>query len=131
MSYGQPSSIPVGARYFAALLLLIAGLAQFFQGLTAVVHDNYYAIVNNYVFSFNIATWGWIHLILGVLLVVAGACVLAGQTWARLLGAVLAALSAISLFAWLPYNPVGATILIALDVFVIWALLAHSPHQRS
>ncbi len=131
MSYGQPSSIPVGARYFAALLLLIAGLAQFFQGLTAVVHDNYYAIVNNYVFSFSIATWGWIHLILGILLVLAGVCVLAGQSWARLLGAVLAALSAISLFAWLPYNPVGATILIALDVFVIWALLAHSPHQRS
>ena len=131
MSYGQPTSIPVGARFFAAILLLIAGLAQFFQGLTAVVHDNYYAVVNNYVFAFNIASWGWIHLILGVLLVLSGGFVLAGAAWARLLGAILAAISAVSLFAWLPYNPVGATILIALDVFVIWALLAHSNHQSS
>ncbi len=131
MSYGQPSSIPVGARYFAALLLLIAGLAQFFQGLTAVVHDSYYAVVNNYVFSFNIATWGWIHLIIGILLILSGGFVLAGKTWARLLGAVLAAISAVSLFAWLPYNPVGTTILIALDIFVIWALLAHSSHHQT
>ncbi|HBJ72504.1 MAG TPA: hypothetical protein DDY88_02040 [Actinobacteria bacterium] len=129
MSYGQPNSIPVGARYFAALLLLVAGLAQFFEGLTAVVHDNYYAIVNDYLVTFNIATWGWIHLILGVLLVLSGGFVLAGATWARLLGAVLAAISAVTVFVWIPYNPVGATILLALDVFVIWALLAHSHRQ--
>lgn len=130
MSYGQPSTIPVGARYFAAILLMIAGLAQFFQGLTAVVHDNYYAVVNNYIFTFNIATWGWIHLVLGVLLALSGGFVIAGASWARLVGAILAGISAVSLFAWLPYNPVGASILIALDVFVIWALLAHN-HQQA
>ena len=125
----QPSSIAVGPRYFAALLLLIAGLQQFFSGLTAVAHDNYYAIINNYVFSFNIATWGWIHLTLGVLLALSGVAVLAGASWARYVGAVIAAVSAVTLFAWLPYNPVGATIMIALDVFIIWALLAS--HQRA
>ena len=129
MSYGQPNSIPVGARYFAALLLLIVGLFQFIQGLTAVVHDDYYAVVNNYVFSFNVATWGWIHLILGILLLLAGGFVVAGAAWARVLGAILAAISAVSAFAWMPYNTSAAIVLIALDVFVIWALLASHPHQ--
>ena len=129
MSYGQPNSIPVGSRYFAALLLLIAGLFQFIQGLTAVVHDNYYAVVNNYVFAFNIATWGWIHLILGVLLFLSGAFVVAGAGWARMLGAILAALSAVAAFAWVPYSTATAIVLIAIDIFIIWALLSSHGQQ--
>ncbi|MDO8731115.1 MAG: hypothetical protein Q7L55_00830 [Actinomycetota bacterium] len=129
MSYGQPNSIPVGARYFAAILLLVAGLQQFIAGLSAVVHDNFYTVIDDYVFAFSTATWGWIHLILGVLLVASGVFVLMGAVWARLLGAVIAAISAVSLFAWLPYNAVGAWILIALDIFIIWALLAHNPRH--
>lgn len=131
MSMSQPHSIPVGARYFAAILLLIAGLMLFFSGLTAVVHDNYYAVVNNYVFAFNISTWGWVHLTLGVLLVLSAIAVLAGATWARFVGAIVAAISAVSMFAWLPYNPVGATIMIAIDVFVVWALLGAQPRHQN
>ncbi len=126
----ESNTIPVGARYFAAILLMVAGLQQFFAGLTAVVHDNYYAVVNNYVFAFNTATWGWIHLALGVLLALSGGFVAAGAVWARMVGAIIAAISAVTLFAWLPYNPIGATILIALDVFIIWALLAHGRQER-
>ncbi len=133
MSMGQPSTIPVGARYFAAILLMIAGLQQFITGLTAVSHSTYYTIVagENYIFAFNSTTWGWIHLILGVLLALSGGLVVAGVVWARFIGAFVAAVSAVVLFAWLPYNTVGATILIALNVFIIWALLAsHDRHAQ-
>lgn len=126
MSMSQSNTIPVGARYFAAILLMIAGLQQFITGLTAVSHDTYYTIVasDDYILAFNSSTWGWIHLIVGILLALSGGLVVAGVVWARFLGAFIAAISAVLLFAWLPYNPVGATILIALDVFIIWALLA-------
>jgi len=131
MSMSQPNTIPVGARFFAAILLMIAGLQQFITGLTGVAHDTYYTIVagDDYILAFNSTTWGWIHLIVGVLLAGSGVLVVAGVVWARFVGAFFAAISAVLLFAWLPYNPVGATILIALDVFIIWALLASHGRQ--
>jgi hypothetical protein len=84
----------------------------------------------NYLFKFDVTTWGWIHLILGIIVALAGWGLLSGRTWARVVGITLAVLSAIANFLWLPYYPLWSLLIIALDVLVIWALAAHGHELR-
>jgi hypothetical protein len=81
-------------------------------------------------FQFDVTTWGWIQLILGIVVALAGVGLLAGRTWARVVGITLAVLSAIANFMFIPHHPVWALLVIALDVFVIWALAAHGRELR-
>ena len=76
----------------------------------------------NYVFEVDTTTWGWIHLLLGLLVVFAGFALFAAKTWARVIGVTLAVLSAIANFFFIPYYPFWAILIISLDVWVIWAL---------
>jgi hypothetical protein len=75
-------------------------------------------------FQFDVTTWGWIQLILGIVVALAGVGLLAGRTWARVVGITLAVLSAIANFLFIPHHPFWALLVIALDIFVIWALAA-------
>ncbi len=96
---------------------------QFLQGLVAVIDGRtFFVATPNYLLSFNATGWGWIHLIFGVVVGVAGFFVLTGNVVARTVGIVLAAGQAIVNFVWLPYYPMWAVIVIAVDVLVIWAL---------
>lgn len=81
-------------------------------------------------FSFDITTWGWIHLVMGIVVAVAGFFVLQVAVWARSVGVAVAAVSAVLNFMWLPYYPVWSLLIIALDVFVIWALIAMASTAR-
>jgi hypothetical protein len=114
----------------AATLMILTGLLAFFAGLSAIVQRSYYTTVHHglshYTYEWNIRGWGWALLILGVLVFAAGACVMLGMTWARMVGIGLAVLTAIGAFMWLPYSPVWAIILVALSVFCIWALARQS-----
>jgi hypothetical protein len=114
----------------AATLMILTGLLAFFTGLAAIVHRSYFysTVPHHYVYSWNIRGWGWALLALGVLIFAAGACVMLGMTWARIVGIGLAVLTAIGAFMWLPYSPVWAIILVALSVFCIWAL-ARQGHE--
>ena len=71
------------------------------------------------------SAWGWIHLSLGIVLFLAGLGLLQGAVWARTIAVVLASLSAIANFLWLPVQPWWAIIMITLNIFIIWALTAH------
>ncbi len=82
-------------------------------------------VAPNHVFEFDTTSWGWIHLIAGIVVLLAGFGVLAGQTWARVVGIMVATLSAIANFMFIPYYPIWSILIIALDVFVIWALAVH------
>jgi hypothetical protein len=84
----------------------------------------------NYIFQADATTWGWIHLILGLLVAFAGWGLFSGRTWARVVAITLAVLSAIANVLWLPHYPFWALTLIALDVFVIWAVAAHGRVMR-
>jgi hypothetical protein len=118
------SAWAVGASTFAACLMLMVGVFQAVEGLVAIVNGTDFLIKGpNYVFTFNASTWGWIHLILGVIIAVAGAAILTGNIVARSVGVGLAVLSAIANFLWLPYYPIWALVVIALNVFVIWGLV--------
>jgi hypothetical protein len=117
------SAWAVGASTFAACIMLMVGIFQAVEGLVAIVNGTDFLIKGpNYVFTFNASTWGWIHLILGVIIAVAGGAILSGNIVARSVGIALAVLSAIANFLWLPYYPIWALVIIALNVFVIWGL---------
>ena len=119
------NSLAASLIVFAAIMMIMAGIFQALAGLVAIVDNEFYVSTGNYLFQFDATTWGWIHLILGLLVGFAGWGLLSGQTWARVAAITLAVLSAIANFLWLPYYPFWAILIIALDVFVIWAIAAH------
>jgi hypothetical protein len=94
-------------------------------GLVDLVDDNFYIRPRSYVFRFGPTSWGWIHLITGIIVVLAGFAVFAGAVWARTVGVIMAVWTALIAFAWLAWYPVWAIIIIAVSVTVIWALTAH------
>ncbi len=117
----------VGGSIFAATVMITVGVFQFVEGLVAVVNGNkFYVHTDNYVFEFNAPTWGWIHLVLGIIVAAAGAYIFTGSLIARSIGITVATLSALANFLWLPYFPLWATIVIAIDIAVIWALATSS-----
>jgi hypothetical protein len=121
----------VGFILFAAIMMIMSGVFQAIQGLIGIFENEFYVATRNYLFQFDATTWGWIHLIGGLIVAFAGWGLLSGRTWARVVGITLAVLSAIANFAFIPYYPFWALAIITLDVFVIWALAAHGRELRS
>ncbi len=111
-----------GGTVFAGVLMLVSGILGILEGIAGIAKDDVYARIGDYVYKFNLTTWGWIHLVLGILVAVAGFGILKGAAWAKACGIALASLSVILHFMWLPYQPIWALIAIAIGVFVIWAL---------
>jgi hypothetical protein len=111
-----------GFTVLAATLMILSGLWSFLEGLVAIIRQSFFVAMPNYSYQFSVHGWGWIHLALGIVIFAAGACVLLGQSWALMTGIVLAVFSGIANFMFLPYYPLWSIILIAIDVFVIWAL---------
>jgi hypothetical protein len=107
---------------FAAVILLLIGSFQLITGVAAIVEDEFFVVGQEYAFDLDVSTWGWRHLILGVLLVVTSFGLMSRRGWAVVTGIVLATLSAIANFFFIPYYPFWAILVIALDVWVIWAL---------
>ncbi|MBP0453134.1 MULTISPECIES: hypothetical protein [unclassified Kitasatospora] len=120
-----------GWTTFAACLMIFGGAMAVLEGIGAIVNDERYVITGNYVYKFNVTGWGWLHLILGLLIVVAGFMLFTGAMWARILGVVAAGLNMIVNFLWLPYYPFWAIVLIAIDIFVIWALTAGTHREAT
>ncbi|MEU9130636.1 hypothetical protein AB0D08_21470 [Kitasatospora sp. NPDC048540] len=113
-----------GWTVFAAVMMIFGGTMAIFEGIAAIAKDDLLVVTRNYSFSMNTTGWGWIHLILGVVLALTGLALFSGATWARVVGVAVAGLAMIANFLWLPYYPFWAIILIAIDAFVIWALCA-------
>jgi hypothetical protein len=119
------SSWAVGWAGFAGVMLIMIGVFDVIQGLVALFNDEFYVVGQEWVFEFDITAWGWIQLILGVILIASGIGIFSGNVTARTVGVIIAGLAAIVNFAWLPYYPVWSIIVIAICVAVIWALTAH------
>ena len=115
----------VGWTYFASLMMILIGLFHAIAGFVAIVDDEFYVATRKYVFQFDTTQWGWIHLIFGVLIMLAGVYVMRGSVVARTVGVVMALISAVVGFAWLPYNPIWGVVIIAIAVSVVWALTVH------
>ena len=121
----RPNRFAVGITAFAAIMMMTVGAFQAIQGVVALLNDTFYVVGQKWTFSFDITTWGWIQLLVGILLVGAGFFLFRGAVWARVVGVCVVAISAVLNFMWLPYYPLWGILVVALDVFVIWALTAH------
>ena len=121
----QPSSGAVGWTMFAGVMLMLIGAFHAIAGLSGIIKDDFYAVTPNYVFEFDATTWGWTHLIGGIIVLFAGFGVFRGAVWARTVGVIIAAVSALVSFAWIPVYPIWSIVVIAIDVTVIWALTSH------
>ncbi|WP_328341614.1 hypothetical protein OG873_23145 [Streptomyces violaceus] len=111
-----------GLTLFAAVLLFIAGILDLFRGIMAIAEDDVYVSTPNYIFKFDLTSWGWIQLALGVIAMAVSAGLFSRSTWARVVGVGIAGLLIIANFLSIPYYPVWSLTLIALYAFVIWAL---------
>jgi hypothetical protein len=118
----EPSRWATGGVTFAAYLLILVGSFEILEGLVAIIDDEFYVVARNYTFELDTSAWGWIHLLLGVLLIFVGLGLLSRRLWAVVGGIAIAMLSALANFFFIPYYPLWALVLIALDLWVIWAL---------
>ena len=126
MADTQPvSPVAHGTAVFAGVLMIIGGAFQALEALAAIVNDKYLVVLPQYIYAFDLTLWGWIHLLVGLGLLAIGIALLQGQTWARMAGIVIAVISAIINFTWLPYSPWWALMVIGIDVLIIWALASY------
>jgi hypothetical protein len=119
----------LGGAALAAVLMIFTGLVGFFQGLVGLIHGSFYTVHPNYIFT--VGSWGrgLTQLILGVVIFAAGVSLLLGMMWARVVGIVIAVLYGVASFLFLPWYPIWSFILIALNVFIIWALATMGRHR--
>ena len=120
-----PSGLATGFIVFAGVMMIMVGSFQAFAGLVGLFENEFYVKTPEYLLQLDATSWGWIHLLLGLLVAFAGFAVLNGMVWGRVVGVALAGLSAFANFAFLPYYPFWSMLIIAVDVFVIWALTVH------
>jgi hypothetical protein len=130
----EVSGTAVGLTAFASMMMVMAGSFSVLIGLAGIFENEFWEVVpaldtatsgDVYVFQLDATTWGWIHLLLGVVVAAAGFALFYGQVWARVVGVMVAVVSAIVNFMWLPLYPMWGMLVIALDVAIIWALTAH------
>ncbi|REJ04880.1 hypothetical protein DY023_13035 [Microbacterium bovistercoris] len=123
----------VGWGWFAAIMLMTAGIFDAIYGLVAIVGPDsaYFLTGTGTLFMFDVAGWGWWHLISGALLIIVGIALFSGATWARVIGVILAVLSAISQLFLLPVQPWWSTIVIVIDILVIYALTVHGRELKT
>jgi hypothetical protein len=116
---------------FAGVMLIIGGSLGLIFGIIAAVNDNWVVFANRGAVSLDLSTWGWVHIIVGAIVLLAGFGVFTGNILARIIGVAVAIVSLIANFLWLPVYPVWAIIIITIDVLVIWALTAHGREMRA
>jgi hypothetical protein len=127
----EASGWAVGFILFAAIMMIMTGVFQAVEGLIAIFQNEFYVATRNYLFQFDATTWGWIHLVIGLVVAFAGWGLLSGRTWARTVAILLAVLSATANFLFIPYYPFWSLLIVTLNIFVIWAVAAHGGALRN
>lgn len=127
----HPSGAWAGWVTFAGIMLALIGFFDILQGITALTDDSYFVIREGDLLVFDFTAWGWILIIWGVLLIVGGIGLLYTKGWARWFAIALAFINAIAQIGFLAAYPIWSTIVIALDVFVLYALTARWQDARA
>jgi hypothetical protein len=125
-------SVWVGWIAFGAAMMVLLGIFHAFQGFVALVDEQYFVVPEkNLLVHLDYTVWGWTHLVGGAVLIVAGLALLVGKTWARVVGVVVAMLSALVNVAFLAAYPLWSVIMIAVDVLVIWSITLHGHEMKT
>lgn len=122
-----------GARagtMLAGVLMVVSGLFAFLVGLTGIIRARYYALNPDYTYHWTARGWGITEVVLGAVIVCAGVCLLLGLMWARIVAIVVAAFNAISAFMFLPWFPLSSIVIVALNLFIIWAIAHYHPPRE-
>ncbi len=114
-----------GSLVFSGMMMMLVGAFHLLMGIVALVDDDFYVTKQDYLFEFDLTSWGWVHVVSGGVIALAGAGLMSGNKKARPVVAVLAALSMLVSFAWLPYYPFWGLTVIAFNLFVLRELLMH------
>jgi hypothetical protein len=128
--YDQPTGW-TGWIIFAGVIMIIGGALNLFYGIVAVVNDEWVVFTNRANVYLDVSEWGWVHIILGAIVLLAGIGVFSGNILARIVGVVVASISLIVNFFFIPVYPLWALTVIVIDVLVIWALTAHGREMRN
>ena len=124
----RPNQFAVGWAAFSAIVMFMLGLWWMIAGFAALFEDGaLFVSAPDWAFKMTAPTWGFIHIVLGAVLVAAGIGIFRGAEWARLVGALVAMIGGVVAFAWLPWFPLWAVVYIAMSVAVVWALTVHGP----
>jgi hypothetical protein len=133
--YDQPSGYSqrtgwTGWIIFAAIMMIVAGSLNLLYGVIAAVNDDWVVFTNRADVYLDLSEWGWIHIILGAIVLLCGIGLLSGNILARTVAVIVASLSLIANFFFIPVYPLWALIVITIDVLVIWAVTAHGGEMR-
>lgn len=110
---------------FGGVMMTVVGAFGVIEGLVALLTRTYFVTDSGTVLSFSLTGWGWLHIILGALVLATGLALLGNAPgWARIVGIGLVAVNMIVQLAWLPAFPIWSIILLVIDVLVIYALVA-------
>lgn len=120
-----------GTITFAGVMLATLAVFGILQGIAAIASDQVYVEGIAYTYELDVTTWGWVHLVIGVAALGTGIGLATGKVWAMVLGLVIALLSALANFAFMPYYPLWSLVVIAFDVFVMWALCQEISHRQA
>ena len=128
----QQSTAWTGWVVFAGVMLMTLGAFQVIEGIVALVKDGFYLVrPTGLVVNVNYNTWGWTHLLIGAVAILTGLGLFAGNMAARVVGIGIAVLSAIVNLGFIAAYPIWSTIIIALDVIVIFAIIVHGGDLKS
>ena len=121
----EVSGAAVSLTALAGITMFLLGGWWIIAGFVAIVNDDFFVVTQEWIFEFSTTSWGWTHLVLGVVVLLASGGLFIGAVWARAVGVILAVISGLVAFAWLPYYPVWAILIITVSVFTVWALTVH------
>ncbi|MFD7276448.1 hypothetical protein ACFV80_05195 [Streptomyces sp. NPDC059862] len=110
-----------GPSLFAGWALELSGSLSILLGITGIARDTIFS-APVYSYRFDLTTWGWIHLVIGIALVAAGLGVLLGKSWSTGAGVALGAVSLVTQFMFIPYYPLWSISVMTLDLLAIWTL---------
>ena len=114
-----------GWVFFAGIMMILSGFFDVIAGLTALLRPSWYVVTSTHLLVFNYNAWGWVDLAVGLIILLAGFSVMHGSVWARVVGVIVAALSAVAALASISSYPIWSVIVITIDILVIYALTVH------
>jgi hypothetical protein len=127
----DPGARSAGWLAFAAAMLAIGGAFKVFDALWAFKYDDDFPAIQTILFERDLTAWGWVWLIVGVLLLITAACVVTGSQWARWFGIVASGVAAITFMPWIYYQPLWTMLSVSLMVLTIYALAAHGGRREA
>ena len=120
----------VGWIAFGAVMMMMLGVLNAISGLAAIFNDQLFVAGKRGLLIFDVTAWGWIHLILGLVVVLTGFALMSGAMWARVVGTGLVMLNMVTQLIFLPAYPFWGMLIIALDVLVLWAIIVHGAEAK-